>query len=287
MRSIMTFSLLLLGLVGAAFADSKENAPPPDKNQTIVVPFELVPSGHFIVKVKIDGKGPYNLIFDTGAPMMLVSPAIAKDSGLANKIKEKPPIALFGMMGFAKIDEFEVAGVKAKNVQTQIIDHPTVKLFSKEYEPKYGKIEGIVGFPFFSKFKMTVDYSKKEMTFTPSTFDPGDDNTIMTRMMEKMMSTKPEPKVVGASVLFGFEVGKDTKDETEGVEVKAVMPDTPAQKAGLKVGDRILTLGGRWTDSVGDLYSAASFAKPNKEIELGILRNGKNLKLKLTPVSGS
>ena len=35
-------------------------------------------SGHLAVQVKINGKGPYRLVFDTGAPMILVSTESAR-----------------------------------------------------------------------------------------------------------------------------------------------------------------------------------------------------------------
>ena len=47
-------------------------------------------------------------------------------------------------------------------------------MFSKEYAKKYGSIEGIVGFPFFARYKMTVDYAAKEMTFVPNGYKATD-----------------------------------------------------------------------------------------------------------------
>ena len=61
MRSLL-LSLALLGLMlTAARADDQPKVKP------VVVPFELLPSGHMTVMVKVNGKGPYRLIFDTGA----------------------------------------------------------------------------------------------------------------------------------------------------------------------------------------------------------------------------
>ena len=52
---------------GLARADDKPDAKESRRSRRSVK-FDLVTSGHFIVKAKINGKGPYNLIFDTGAP---------------------------------------------------------------------------------------------------------------------------------------------------------------------------------------------------------------------------
>ena len=55
----------LLAITAAGRADQP-------KAQPATVPFEMLQkgklvSGHFTVQVKVNGKGPYRLIFDTGA----------------------------------------------------------------------------------------------------------------------------------------------------------------------------------------------------------------------------
>ena len=275
---------LLAGLLGMpVFADTP--AAPKTETKPVVVPFELVSSGHFIVKVKLNGHGPYNLIFDTGAPTTLISPRIAKDAELVGKAKDKPLIPLFGMMGNVKVKKFEVNGVIAEDVGAQIMDHPTVKLFSKEYEKEHGAIEGIVGFPFFSRFKMTVDYAAKTLTFTPNGF-VGED--VMQAMMRAVMgaSSNTGPKIVAPKALWGFSADKSQSDESDGLDVGEVAPGTPAAKAGLKPGDRLLTVDGRWTDSVADLFTAGSLVKPGQPVTVTVKRDGKEVKLTLTPAKG-
>ena len=49
---------------------------------TVIVPMTRLPSGHFLVKVKLNGQGPYQLVFDTGAPLMLLNSKIAKAGGV-------------------------------------------------------------------------------------------------------------------------------------------------------------------------------------------------------------
>ena len=280
--------LILSALLGAiaSFPAAADTTPAKKAEiKSVVVPFDLVSSGHFIVKVKLNGKGPYNLIFDTGAPTTLISPRIAKDADLVGKAKDRPLIPLFGMMGNVKVKEFEVNGVKAADVGAQIMDHPTVKRFSKEYEKDHGPIEGIVGFPFFSRFKMTVDYAAKTLTFTPNGFEAED---VMQAMMKAVMaaSGRPEPKIVAPKALLGFAADKKATDEFAGVDVTDVSVDTPAAKAGLKPGDRLLTLDGRWTDTVADLFTAGSLMTPGQAVTVTVTRDEKPLTLKMTPASG-
>src|SRR5262245_23192437 len=164
MKTTTPFLAVVL-FAGLLWADDKPAAKEAPKPQA--VKFDLVSSGHFIVKAKVNGHGPYNLIFDTGAPTSLVTPKVAKEAGLTKDAKDKPLIPLFGMMGQVTIKDFQVGDVKAENVNAMIMNHPTVEAFSDAFKEKYGSIEGIVGFPFFARYKMTVDYAAKEMTFVP------------------------------------------------------------------------------------------------------------------------
>jgi len=276
-------SLLLLPL---AFNYAKADEKPLEKPKTQTVKFELVPSGHFIVSVKLNGNGPYNLIFDTGAPTTLITPRIAKDAKVVGEAKDKPLIPLFGMMGQVKIKEFTVGDVNAKDVSAMIMDHPTVKAFSQEYEKKHGSIDGIVGFPFFAQFKMTVDYSTKEMTFTPNGYKATD---VMQDLMKTMMSSmvsKPEPRVAAPAGLWGLELAKSKDDEADGVDVKTVFAGTAAAAAGLKAGDRVLTIDGRWTDTVSDAYTATGYVKPGQTVSVVVKRDGKDVKLTVSPKNG-
>ena len=74
-------------LASLALADDstkeKKAAPP------IAVPFELLKTQHMVVNVKINGKGPYRLIFDTGAPVTLIN---NKGDVLVDNPARLPPI---------------------------------------------------------------------------------------------------------------------------------------------------------------------------------------------------
>jgi S1-C subfamily serine protease len=54
----------------------------------------------------------------------------------------------------------------------------------------------------------------------------------------------------------------------------------------LKVSDRLLTLDGRWTDSLADLYQAASQVKPGTPVQVVVRRGKKVLTFTVRPVSG-
>jgi serine protease Do len=66
--------------------------------------------------------------------------------------------------------------------------------------------------------------------------------------------------------------------EGEGILVRGVFPDTPAAKAGLKVGDVITNLDGERIRSVGELREKMA-EKQDKNMKLGIVRNKAPLSL--------
>jgi hypothetical protein len=274
----------LATIFGLVLAGTTDAADP--KEKPIVVPFKLMSSGHFIVKVKLNDKGPYNLIFDTGAPTMLINNRIAKDSGVITTNTPQPLFAPFGSMGNMMIKDMQVGDAKAKDVSATVMDHPTVAVFSKAYEKETGPIDGIVGFPFFAKFKMTVDYKAQELTFIPNDYKPKDVMENMMATMMKSMEGKNEAKVLSPASQWGMVVGKDTDDEEGGVVIREVFKGTAVDKAGLKVNDRIMTIDGRWTDSIADCYQAAALVKSGRPVEVVIKRDGKEMKVTVTPQRG-
>jgi hypothetical protein len=245
----------------------------------IVVPFDLLITKHIVVNVKINGKGPYRVIFDTGAPVTLINTKTAKASGLLSKNGAKSSFSLFGPVAQAKIKSLELGDLKAENVPAIVMDHPTVEIVSQVLGP----VEGIIGFPFFARYKMTLDYQAKEMTFVPNDFEPTD---IMQAMMLALMTRdKPAAKTLAAAGLWGFLLDRKDDDEA-GMPIKQVLPGSAAAKAGLKDGDRLLTLDDRWTDTLADCYSAASYIKPGAEAKIVIKRDGKEMLLVVKPESG-
>ncbi len=267
-------TLVALLLVSSALAaDDKKDAPKPG-----VVPFEMLKSGHMAVQVKVNGKGPYKLIFDTGAPVSLVNNKLAKETGLL-KGKTPPLFTLFGSMGDVKIKTMDVGGQSADDVQAIVMDHPTVEMLATHLkEPIYG----IVGFQFFARFKVTIDYKAKTMVLAPSGYKPPD---IMKAMMGAMMASTTV-KTLAPSAQWGLVAAKDAGDKDDGVDVTSVLPGGPADKAGVKRGDRLLTLDGRWTDTLPDLYEAADAVKPGTAAVVKVKRGDKEVELKVTPAKG-
>ena len=86
--------------------------------------------------------------------------------------------------------------------------------------------------------------------------------------------------------MWGLEVEKKAGDNDAGITIKQVLPRSAAAKAGLKAGDRLLTLDDRWTDSVTDCFIAAGYIKPGTEVKVTVKRNADELELTVRPQAG-
>jgi hypothetical protein len=268
-----------------AYADAPAPAAP------TVVPFEMLArgksfSGHIAVQVMINDKGPYRLIFDTGAPTMLLTTKVAKECGLIGAGAKKPAIrSPFALPGQVTIGKLEVGGVTAKDLPAIVLDHPTVAAIAD----MFGPVEGIVGFPFFARFRTSIDYQAKQFTFEPNGYRPAD---VMQTMMAMLMTKSSErskplkPRMLTPAAQWGLRIEKKDDDDEPGVLVAEVLAESAAAAAGIKVGDRLLTLDGRWTDSVADGFAAASYVKAGQGADVTLRRGNEELRLRITPQNG-
>jgi len=74
-------------------------------------------------------------------------------------------------------------------------------------------------------------------------------------------------------------------DSNDGLLLDGVRDDSPAAKAGLKAGDRIVKLAGRDVHNVYDYTYALGEMKAGEEYDVELFRGGERLKLKLTPAA--
>lgn len=79
---------------------------------------------------------------------------------------------------------------------------------------------------------------------------------------------------------MGFEVTSELQDDdTNGVYLSAVVEDAPAAEAGLQVGDRLVSIGGRRIDDVFDVPGAFFFIRANQFTPVEVYRGEELLKL--------
>ena len=103
---------LCTGLALALAAPLRADEPKKVGLKTYEVPYQLTKTLHILVRAKINGKGPFNFIVDTGAPLLYITTSAAKKIGLPVKMekreKDKKEIEKGGNVEV--LDRFDIEG---------------------------------------------------------------------------------------------------------------------------------------------------------------------------------
>ena len=99
--------------------------------------------------------------------------------------------------------------------------------------------------------------------------------------------TLAKTQATGRSTGFRISLGTipNYSDSGEGLLLDGVREDSPAAKAGLKAGDRIVKLAGRDVRNVYDYTYVLGEMKAGQEYEVEVMRGTERLTLKLTPAA--
>lgn len=270
----------MLGVAGSfspAISRNGDDGKAKVEGKSFTTPVELLPSNHIAIQVKINGKGPFRLIFDVGAPFTLLGSKAAADSGVTKRKQAGFMLAA----SQAKAESVNVSGAEVKDLPVMVMDHPALKALSRPFRP----IHGIIGHTFFAHYRLTLDYQAKTMALEPV---EGEVSNLVDDIPKRMMGPKTAKTLVLAPQgLWGLEVADQDKGaDTQGVTIKTVVKDSPADRAGLKVEDTLKEVDGRWTISVADLYQAASKVEPNKPVKLVVIRKDQEISLTIQPKNG-
>lgn len=86
---------------------------------------------------------------------------------------------------------------------------------------------------------------------------------------------------IGMGKVSGY-LGVTTEAVKEGVKIDAVTENSPAEKAGLKAGDVVLSIDGKALKGSEAMAAAMAQAKPGDKVKMELTRDGKPIKLEVT-----
>jgi hypothetical protein len=143
--------------------------PPPIVREKLParVPFQMVRFSLY-VEVKINDKGPYLIIFDTGASRSWIDTKIAKEAGLERIPKTDHVLALvYGLVPAygAKAKSVKIGDAEIKDVIFSVGPLDSTPLGSDEVDGR--KVIGLLGREIISAFQITIDFTTRTMTFEP------------------------------------------------------------------------------------------------------------------------
>lgn len=270
------FTSLSLLLVSPGLAE--DNQPP--KKKVIQVPYRLTATQHVLVRAKINGKGPFNFILDTGAPALFVSTAVGKKLDLRADKSEWATLDKFTLEGGATVpkakarieDPFQLEGMNGLGLAGAHLD-------------------GIIGYTILSRFRIEFDFTKDKLAFTPLDFDPPapqglgggavgtgglDTMAAIMKFVGGWLGKKAEPEIILPG-FFGLEL---TENKGE-VHVKSVLSQSPAEKAELEVGDQINLVQGKKVSSAIEFRREASKIPAGSDARLTLTRKGEKKEIKV------
>jgi hypothetical protein len=264
-------ALAVLCLAGPARTDEPAKAPA----RSFEVPYRLTIPKHVLVRAKINGKGPFNFILDTGAPALFVAIPVAKKLGI------EPD-----RLGWGTFDRFEIEGGVVLEKAKGRIETP----FQLEGMNGMGlagaEVHGMIGYNILARYRMEFDFTRDKMTWTPLDFEPraplgfggkgGAGGLEIIGSMMKIFGGLLGKKATPDVTLRGF-LGIELEDGDENPTVRSVLLTGPAGQAGLKAGDRLTHFQGRSVQNSEDIHRFAKKLMPGAEVKLTILR-GKDSK---------
>ena len=270
MRALWLCAGLALSLGAPLRADEPKKA----DLKTYEVPYQLTKTQHILVRAKINGKGPFNFILDTGAPALFVATKAAKKAGVEPDKK-----------GWGAFDKFEIeGGVPVPKAKGRIEDP-----FQLEGMNGLGlagaELHGMIGYNLLARYRIEIDLTRDKMTWTELDYDPP-----LPKGLDGGKGGLPEMDALGGVMkLFGGLLGRKAKPEvvargflglelagSEGkVTVSKVLEKGPADRAGVKAGDRLTEFDGQKVESDAGLLKLAAQMTAGKAVKLTVLRGDK------------
>jgi hypothetical protein len=294
MLVLMIPVFLLPGPGPASGGAENPAAKDPQVGQSFRVPYRLTDTNHFLVRVRLNGKGPFNFLVDSGAPALYVATETAAKIGL------KTPKGEF----WAQLDRLDFeGGARLLNVKARVED-PFQLVGMNALGLPGSSIDGILGFTILARFRLEIDPTRDRMTWTRLAFEPPDppvpraaDGGAGQPPVELQAMTILGPLAKGLAFLIGKQPEEerhprgflglewsagDGADRAGGsgprpraLRVRRVLEGSPAARAGLRPGDEILRIEGKPASDPAAARSALASIRPGDEVELVIRRPDK------------
>jgi hypothetical protein len=258
---------------------------PPSEARSYQVPYTLSLTKHILVRAKINDKGPFHFVLDTGAPFLFVSSRVCRKQGIEADRN-----------GWGNFKRIEVEGGAVVADVKGRIDDPYQLEGMNGLALAGVELHGIIGYNVLARYRVTIDFTRDRMTWTEIDYVP----PAPLGMGQALNSPAAMDALGGAMKLVGTLLGRKPNSEVKrrgalGLElrddgrmptVQVVLAGSPAERAGIRAGDQISHFQGKKTSSSTDLCRLAAKKLPGQEVRLTIVREGHSREITVTTGEG-
>jgi hypothetical protein len=279
--------LTVLCIVPAGWADDVEKS----ALKTYQVPYRLTDTHHILVRVKLNGQGPYNFIVDTGAPSLYLAKPIGKKLGI--------PV---DKQGWATFDRLEIEGGAVETKARGRVETP----FQLEGMNALGlagvEIHGMLGYNILACYRMEMDFTRDKMTWTRLNYQPELPRRMKAPAGKEAQAAAGLDMIGSIAKILGAFIGKkpkrdiiirgflgiqvETGGNVGGVRVHKVLDNSPAAIAGLKAGDLITGIKNTRIKGIKDLKQLATAFRAGQKTPVTFERDGKRQEVEVVAGEG-
>ena len=285
----------------------------------VAVPYTLSNTNHLVIRLKINGHGPYNFVVDTGAPTMLVDEKVAADIGLRPEVRRRGKTARAAVstepahvakpstthpttqplrQGWATIDRLDVeGGLSIADVKCLVLTPYQIEGMNAMGVAGV-RLDGLLGYSVLARFKLDIDLTKHEMMWTPQpadfvppalqagkgpTSDAAEDRLESMGGVLKFIGPLIKASMPGPAQPRGFVgVVLGSAPVARLVWVDDVLGDSPAAKAGVRPGDQVVAIDGHKVRTAADAERLTAHDLPGDKVDLTVRRDDAEKKLTIT-----
>jgi serine protease Do len=282
----MNRRILRLGLFLAVTALAPASPAPDSKVGTSYqIPYRRTETNHFLVRVRVNGKGPFNFLVDSGAPALYVATETARKIGL------QPAKDDF----WTAVDRLDFEGGATLTHLKARIEDPFQLVGMNALGLPGASIDGILGFTILARFRLEIDPTKDRMIWTRLDYEPKEPFIPKRQANDKPASGVQAMNMLGpaaklAALLTGGKqpedqlhprgfFGLELEEASGAVRVARVLADAPAARAGVKAGDVVVRLRGHDVKTPKAAREAVSDIRPGERVPMLLKRGAESVDL--------
>jgi predicted aspartyl protease len=126
-----------------------------------VIPRQISDAGHIVVETKLDGRGPFRFVIDTGSSISVVYEGARTEAGI-----EPVPNIQVHVLGMTGSGFFPLGRVSEIRVGDEVWNNARVALLP-DTGPIASRIDGIFGIDFLSRYAVLYSQGERVLRFYP------------------------------------------------------------------------------------------------------------------------